>query len=243
MRPSSAARPATPRTAGASASWHAWPQNDGDSIEWSAPYPATRTMTTLTAVNATTIRTLRRVAGDRKSMTNHSPRRAGLPHQPAVLEPHAERNQQQPEHEHRRQRDEDDERRVGVVEETEQERDEKGDENHRARRGQHDARQRSGCRARARLGTHDALFLQALHVGDERVDVRRPEACRTSSASAVSWWSSPSWPSRPDRRSTGGSHQPRASIQRRRADSPCRPCRRWNGTPSTSGPRRPARPF
>ena len=69
-------------------------------------------------------------------------RRLGVPHQPAVLEPHAERNEQQAEHEERRQRDEDDERGVRVVEEAEQERDEQGDEAHRARRGQHDARQR-----------------------------------------------------------------------------------------------------
>ena len=44
-------------------------------------------------------------------------RRAGVPHQPPVLEPHAERNQQQPEHDERRQADEDDEAGVRVVEE------------------------------------------------------------------------------------------------------------------------------
>ena len=70
------------------------------------------------------------------------PRRAGMPHQPAVLEPHAEGNEQQAEHEERRQRDEHDERGVRVVEEAEEERDEQGDKTHPARRGQHDARQR-----------------------------------------------------------------------------------------------------
>ena len=47
------------------------------------------------------------------------PRRAGVPHQPAVLEPHAERNQQQPEDDQRRQRDEHDQPGVRIVEEPE----------------------------------------------------------------------------------------------------------------------------
>ena len=60
---------------------------------------------------------------------------------PAALEPHAERNQQQPGHQERWQRDEDDERRVRIGEEAQQLGDEQGEESHRARRGQHDARQ------------------------------------------------------------------------------------------------------
>jgi hypothetical protein len=38
-----------------------------------------------------------------------------MPQQPAALEPHAERNQQQPDHQNRRYRDEDDERRVRIM--------------------------------------------------------------------------------------------------------------------------------
>ena len=67
---------------------------------------------------------------------------AGMPSQLAALEPHAERNGQQAEHEERRQRHEDDEAGVRIMrEETEQQRDEQGDEPHGAGRGQYHARQ------------------------------------------------------------------------------------------------------
>ena len=122
-------------------SWHAWPQNEGDSIEWIAPYPATSTITALTAVSAMSITARRRVVCRPEVDDEPLPRRVGVPHQPAVLEPHAERNEQQAEDEERRQRDEHDERGVGVVEEAEEEGDEQGEKPHRARRGQHDARQ------------------------------------------------------------------------------------------------------
>ena len=75
-------------------------------------------------------------------MTNHSRVAPGCCTQPAMLEPHAEGNEQQAEHEERRQGDEDDQRGVRVVEEAEQERDQQRDKHDRARRGQHDARQR-----------------------------------------------------------------------------------------------------
>jgi hypothetical protein len=64
-----------------------------------------------------------------------------VPQQPAVLEPHAEGNEQQSGHEECRHRDEDDERRVRIVEEPQQLGDEQGEESHSARRGQHSARQ------------------------------------------------------------------------------------------------------
>ena len=122
-------------------SWHAWPQNDGDSIEWSAP---SRDQHDHGIDGRQRDEHHGSAACRRRPEIDDEPlpRRGGVPHQPAVLEPHAERNEQQAEHEKRRQRDEDDERGVRVVEEAEEERDEQGDKAHRARRGQHDARQR-----------------------------------------------------------------------------------------------------
>ena len=122
--------------------------------------PPTRTITTLTAVNARIISA--RAARRRRPEIDDEPfpRGVGMPHQPAVLEPHAEGNQQQAEHEERRQRDEDDERGVRVVEEAEQEGDEQGDEDHRARRGQHDARQRDRMSGQARASARRPYFFR-----------------------------------------------------------------------------------
>ena len=87
-------------------------------------------------------------------------RRAGLPRQLAALEPHAERNGQQAEHEERRQRHEDDEAGVRIVEKTDQQRDEQGDEPYGAGRGQDDARQGDGMAGRARLHTRLLYFFK-----------------------------------------------------------------------------------
>ena len=54
----------------------------------------------------------------------------------------------------------------------------------------------TGCRARARAWHADGPISSGSACTRRARRGRRPEACRTSSASAVSWWSSPSWPSR-----------------------------------------------
>ena len=119
--------------------WHVWPQNEGDSIEWSPPYPANSTIAPFDGRQHRDHQ--HQPPGRRLPEVDDEPLagRLRVPHQPAALEPHAERNQQEAEHQQRRHRDEHHERGVGVVEQAEEERDEQGDEAHRAHRRQDDA--------------------------------------------------------------------------------------------------------
>ena len=94
-----------------------------------------------------------------------------------------------------------------------------------------------------RAARHVASLLQALHVGDERVEVGRRQLAvllrhrrllrRLAPSSAL--------------RSGSTIHALMSSAdellrRRRRAGSSCRPCRRWNGRSSTSGRRTPPPP-
>ncbi len=80
--------------------WHACPQKPGDSIACRPPYPASSTMTTLTAVSAAMRSAVRRTSRATKIDDGPFGHRRRIAKQLASLEPHARRDEQQPHHEH-----------------------------------------------------------------------------------------------------------------------------------------------
>ena len=109
----------------------------------------------------------------RPAQVNDRPvdRRRGVATQRPALQPDAQRNQQQAEHEHCRHRDEDHQSGVRVGEQSEQVGGEQRQERHRAHRRNDDAGERDGMPSRGAAGHR--YLLQADHVGDERVEIRR----------------------------------------------------------------------
>ena len=90
--------------------WHVCPQNFGDSIEWSDPYPATRRMTTLTAVSARMTSVVRRTSGARSREPAACRRR--ISQELPALQPDAQRDQQQAEQKDGGERDDNDQPRI-----------------------------------------------------------------------------------------------------------------------------------
>ena len=89
-------------------------------------------MTRLTAVSATMTSAVRRTAAVRKSSTGQSATALGSRSQLPLLQPHPQRDQQQPEDEEGRKGDEDDQAGVRVVEQPDDDGDRQRDEHHGA---------------------------------------------------------------------------------------------------------------
>ena len=124
----------------------------------------------LTAVSAAMRSAVRRTSARRKSRTGQSATARRIAQQLSPLQPHAHRDEQQPDHEHGGDRDEDDQPRVRVGEHAREHRDHQGDEHHGRRRGDQrpDDRERV---AHERAVVITTLATSGSHVGDERVEI------------------------------------------------------------------------
>ena len=89
------------------------------------------------------------------------------------FQPHPERDEQETEHEQGGDNDEDDQARVRVLEQSDGDGNDQRDEDDGAHRRQQGAGHGQRMARQSRAAGHFACLLEALHVGDERVDIGR----------------------------------------------------------------------
>ena len=216
--------------------WQVWPQNDGDSIQWIAPVARDQHDHDVDGRQRHDGQDPAASVGDLKSMTNHSRSAPDGAARLRCFEPHANGMSSRPSTTSAGHHDEDDEGAYGFSKRPEKRAMSRAMNAHRASPWSTRRPPRRADVGRARPGSHARLVTSGSACRRRARRGRRPAACRTSFGIGGFLVEFAFLAMR-----TGiddplpGCRRPRASRRRRRAGSSCRPCRRWNGTPTLLG--------